>query len=185
MVISTRLLEQIAEAVRGHCAAKGYIRGPNWNPLVPHDSIAALAMARILTGPGRFDHYLAIAPEGHVYGFFFERLGARVLSISVDYPPTRVNLADELAAIRGGRVLLIEDDVVTGISLGLVMTEVASHEPSSVSLYLGRDRESQQLQNVPPQIDRVYLAEDDLEPASRGRYEAEFLEFCRNLGLKQ
>jgi len=79
--------------------------------------------------------------------------------------------------------LLIEDDVVSGISLGLVMKEVARHEPSSVSLYLGREKDSQQLQNVPPQIDRVYLAEDDLDPAGRGQYESEFLEFCRDLGL--
>jgi hypothetical protein len=183
IVVSTRLLERVAETVRGHCAAKGYVRGPNWNPLTPQNSVAALAMARALTGPEGFDHYIAVAPEGHVYGFFFERLGARVLSVSVDYPPTRVESADELSAIRGGRVLLIEDDVVSGISLGLVMKEVARDEPISVSLYLGREKDSQQLQNVPPQIDRVYLAEDDLDPAGRGQYESEFLEFCRDLGL--
>jgi hypothetical protein len=176
------LLEQVAEAVRDYCAAKGYVRGPNWNPLTPQDSVAALAMARGLTGSGAFDHYVAVAPEGHVYGFFFERLGAPVLSILVDYPPTRVESADDLSAIRGGRVLLIEDDVVSGISLDLVMKEVARHEPSSVSLYLGREKNSQQLQNVPPQIDRVYLAEDGLDPAGRGRYESEFFDFFHHFG---
>ena len=75
------------------------------------------------------------------------------------------------------RVLLIEDDVVSGISLDLVMKEIAEHEPSSVSLYLGRQKDSQQLHNIPSQIDRVDLAEDGLDPASRGRYESEYVDF--------
>jgi hypothetical protein len=182
IVVSTQLLEQVAEAVRGHCAAKGYVRGSNWNPLTPQDSVAALAMARHLTGSGSFDHDVAVAPEGYVYGFFFERLGAPVLSIFVDYPPTQVESADDLSAIHGGRVLLIEDDVVSGFSLDLVMKAVARHDPSSVSLYLGRDKDSQQLQNIPTQIDRVNLAEDSLDPAGRGRYESEFFDFFQDLG---
>jgi hypothetical protein len=182
VVVSNRLLELVAEAARGHCAAKGYVRGHNWNPLAPQDSVAALAMASHLTRSEAFDHYIAVAPEGHVYGYFFERLGARVLSIVVDYPPTRVESADDLWAVHGQRVLLIEDDVVSGISLDLVMTEVTRHEPSSVSLYLGREKDSQQLQNIPSQIDRVYLAEDSLDPASRGRYESEFFEFFQHFG---
>ncbi len=181
-MISTQLLESVAELVRGHCAAKGDVKGRNWNPLTPHDSVAALAMARALTSSRAFDHYVAVAPEGHVYGFFFERLGARVLSIFVDYPPTRAESADPLSAVSGGRVLLIEDDVVSGISLDLVMKEVARHGPSSVSLYLGRAKDSQQLENIPRQIDRVYLAEDSLDPVDRGRNESEFIEFFQRIG---
>jgi hypothetical protein len=180
-VLSTLLLGQVGEAVHGHCAAKGYVSGRNWNPLTPHDSVAALAMARYLTGSGAFDHYLAVAPEGHVYGFFFERLGARVLSILVDYPPTRIDSADDLSAVHGQRVLLIEDDVVSGVSLDLVMKELTRHEPRSVSLYLGREKETQQLQNIPPQIDRVYLAEDCLDQADRGRHESQFFDFFESL----
>ena len=83
---------------------------------------------------------------------------------------------DDLSVIQRRRVLLIEDDVVSGISLDLVMKEIMRQEPSSVSLYLGREKDSQQLQNVPPQIDRVYLAEDCLDPAARCQYESEFFE---------
>jgi hypothetical protein len=176
------LLEQVAEAVRGHCAGKGYVTGWNWNPLTPQNSVAALAMARDLTGSGAFDRYLAVAPEGHVYGFFFERLGAQVLSIFVDYPPTRVESPDDLAAVHGQRVLLIEDDVVSGISLDLVMKEVARHHPNSVSLYLGREKDSQQLHNIPSRIGRVYLAEDCLDPAGRERHESEFIDLFQHLG---
>jgi hypothetical protein len=169
------LLEQVAEAVRAHCAAKGHVGGRNWNPLAPYDSVAALAMARHLIGLGAFDQYVAVAPEGNVYGFFFERLEAQVLSVFVDYPPTRVDFVDDLSVVRGRRVLLIEDDIVSGNSLKLVMKELARHEPNSVSLYLGREKDSQQLDNIPSQIDAFYLAEDVLDPASRGRYESDFL----------
>jgi hypothetical protein len=183
IMVSTELLEQVARAVRDHCTAKGYVRGPHWNPLTPQDSVAALGMAWVLTRPERFDHYIAVAPEGHVYGFFFERLGAGVLSVFVDYPPRRVEATDDLSVIRSGRVLLIEDDVVSGISLGLVLKEVARYEPSSVSLYLGREKDSQQLQNIPMQIERVYLAEDEPDLAARDLFESEFLDFCHDLGL--
>jgi hypothetical protein len=181
-MVSQHLLDFIAGEVRRHCAVKGYVSGPNWNPLTPRDSIAALAMARSLLRAGRFDHYLAIAPEGHVYGYFFERLGARVLSVAVDYPPRRAELVDDLSAIRGRRVLLVEDDIISGVSLGLVVSALATYEPRSVSLYLGRDKEDQHLQNVPPSIAEVYLAEDHLDPTERGRYEADLLEFFGRAG---
>ena len=181
-MVSQELLDQIAEDIRGHCAGKGYVSGPNWNPLTPRDSVAALAMARALTQQGRFDAYLAIAPEGHVYGYFFERLGIPVLSVFVDYPPRRVHLVNDLSATRDLRVLLVEDDIVSGVSLELVVRELAIYSPRSVSLYLGREKESQQLQNVSPSITEVFLAEDHLDPAERGRYEAEFVEFFGSLG---
>jgi len=181
-MISQPLLDRVSDNIRGHCAAKGYVRGPNWNPLTPWDSVAALAMARSLRQSGRFDDYVAIAPEGHVYGYFLERLGSRVLSVLVDYPPRRVDLVDDLSAIRGRQVLLVEDDVVSGVSLALVVNTLASYEPRSLSLYLGRGKDSQQLQNVPASIAAVYLSEDHLDPAERRRYEAEFVEFFGNSG---
>jgi hypothetical protein len=180
-MVSTRLLEQVVEAARGHSAAKGFVTGRNWNPLAPQDCVTALAMARTLTASGAFDEYIAIAPEGHVYGFFFERLGTSVLSIFVDYPPTCVELVDDLSVVTGRRVLLIEDDVVSGVSLRLVLNELERHHPRSVSLYLGREKDGQQLQNVPSQINRVYLAEDDLDPASRNRYESAFSDFFQHI----
>src|SRR5262245_28135509 len=73
--------DRVLADVRSHCQAKGYREGPGVNNFIPHDAVAAFAMARSLTGSGLFDHYLAVAPEGHVYGYFFECLGARVLSV--------------------------------------------------------------------------------------------------------
>jgi len=171
------VLDRVAAEICRHCAAKGYVSGPNWNPLTPADSVAALAMARWLVGSRQFDEFVVVAPEGHVYGYFFERLGVRVLSVFVEYPPKSIQLVDDLAAIRGKRVLLIEDDVVSGVSLELVVRELAKFAPLSLSLFLGRDKDSHQLQNVPSAIFRTHLAEDHLDPAERPRFEREFMEF--------
>jgi hypothetical protein len=176
-MVSQRLLDRVAENIRSHCAAKGYVSGPNWNPLTPQDSVAAFAMARWLQQSGRFDDYLAVAPEGHVFGYFFERLGIPMLSAFVEYPPRCVDLVDDCSAIRGRRVLVVEDDIISGVSLALVVSALATYAPRSLSLYLGRDKESQQLENVPELITEVYLAEDHLDPAERGRYDAEFVKF--------
>ena len=75
-MVTQQLLDRVSEDVRRHCAARGYVSGPNWNPLTPRDRVAALAMAKSLVAAQLFDHYLAIAPEGHVYGYFFERAPA-------------------------------------------------------------------------------------------------------------
>ena len=80
-----RIVERVSAQVREHCRARGYKEGPWLNPLVPVDCISAWAMARHLAGAGEIDRYLAVAPEGHVYGFFFEKLGVRVHSVFVDY----------------------------------------------------------------------------------------------------
>jgi hypothetical protein len=77
--------------------------------------------------------------------------------------------------------LLIEDDVVSGMSLQLVFNEVARHTPSSVSLYLGREKASHELQIIPRQIGRVYLAEDCLDRADRARHESDFFDFFESL----
>lgn len=170
------LLDRVAAQAREHCAARGYIRGPNWNPLTPHDPVAALAMARVLVGSKRFDHYVAVAPEGHAYGFFFQRLGVPVGELFVDYPPRRVTGVERLAPVAGGRVLLIEDDVVSGVSLGLVVTAVLQLRPASVAVYLGRRADGQFPGNVPAAVSRVHLAETDLDPADRPRHEADFIQ---------
>lgn len=180
-MVSKELLRRVADEARQHCAAKGYLSGPNWNPLVPYKSVAAFAMAKRLTESGDFDAYVAVAPEGHVYGYFFERFGVRVLSVTVDYPPRVIELGKDLESIRGARVLLLEDDIVSGLTLSMVVQALRQFEPLALSVYLGRDKEGQQLQNVPGTIRRVYLAEDFLEPETYNRYEAEFLKEFRGL----
>jgi hypothetical protein len=177
-MVSQELLERVVADVSRHVRrSKGYEEGPWVNPLAPVDCVAAFSMARLLTKRGLFDLCIAVAPEGHVYGYFFEKLGVPVLSVHVGYPPRRVEVLDDLAVVRGGRVLLLEDDVVSGVTLRLVVDALGPHTPRSLALYLGRRKEDQILENVPPEVRAIYLAEDHLRPAEREKDEAEFAAF--------
>jgi len=180
-MIPKELQARILEDVRRHCEGKGHREGPGVNNFVPHDCVAAFAMARFLVGAGAFDHYVAVAPEGHVYGFFLERLGATVLSMFADYPPTRCESDDDLSVLRGGRVLIVEDDVIGGRTLRLVVGHLGQFAPRSLSLYLGHTKSIQHLQNVPKEITRTYLAEDQLDWGRWDADEKSFVEFFRGL----
>src|SRR5262245_44599967 len=120
-MVPPNLIDRVKEDVKRYVAAKGYGDGPGVNPLVPRDCVAAFAMARLLTEQG-FDHYVSVDPEGLVYGYFCEKLGVRLRSVFVDYPPRRFETRDDLAVIRGRRVLVLEDDVVSGVTLELVQS---------------------------------------------------------------
>ena len=176
-MITKELQDRVLADVRRHCEAKGHREGPGVNNFVPHDCVAAFAMARLLVGSGDFDHHVAVAPEGHIYGYFLERLGARVLSVFADYPPTRCESADDLSVLRGGRVLIIEDDVIGGRTLRLVVGHLKRFLPRSLSLYLGHTRGVQHLENVPAEIETTHLAEDRLDWAGREADERSFAEF--------
>jgi hypothetical protein len=167
--------DRLVAAIAQHCAALGYVDGPNWNPMLPVDPVAAFAMACLLTRSGLFDHVVAVAPEGHVYGYFFERLGVPVLSVFVEYPPQGVILGESIETVRGGRVLLLEDDLVSGTTLRQVVAALGAFAPQSLWLYLGRRKEDQFLDNTPPEIRGVFLAEDCLDPAARAAAERELL----------
>src|SRR5215470_12933307 len=143
-MVPRRILDAVLAEVRRHCLSKGYQEGPGVNNFVPHDAVAAFGMARLLSASG-FDRYLAIAPEGHVYGYFFERLGVPVLSIFTDYPPTQCATDDDLGAVKGQRVLLIEDDVIGGRTLRLVVECLQPFAPQSLALYLGHTKGIQHL----------------------------------------
>ena len=89
-MLSTSLYKWVLTDVRMHCQRKGYREGQRVNYFVPHDCIAAFQMAKLLIISDQFDCYVAIAPEGHVYEYFIESLGVKVLSVHVDYPPTEL-----------------------------------------------------------------------------------------------
>lgn len=69
-----RVLDAVLADVRRHCQAKGYRERAGVNNSVPHDAVAAFGMAKLLANRG-FEHYVAVAPEGHIYGYSFEHLG--------------------------------------------------------------------------------------------------------------
>ena len=107
----------------------------------------------------------------------FELLGATVLSVHVDYPPRRCEVLDDLSVVRDKRVLILEDDVISGVTLGYVVQDIQKFQPRSMDLYLGRPADGQLLKNVDPAIGQTYLAEDHLDSGRRAEYEADFVEF--------
>lgn len=171
------ITDRIREEVHSYCLSKGYQEGNGVNNFVPHDSVAAFQMAKLLTQQEPFEHYISIAPEGYIYSYFFERLGARILSIYTNYPPTRVETKDDLGVIKDAKVLLIEDDIIGGATLRLVVKHLLGYQPQSISLYLGHTKGIQHIQNVPPEITKTFLAEDCLPHSQRLQHEAELIEF--------
>ena len=181
-MISQQLVEKVTSDIRQHVRqSKGYEEGPWVNPLVPVDCVHAFMMARLLVDRKVFDYCVAVAPEGHVYGYFFERLGASVLAVHVDYPPRKCEVLDDLSLFRGRRVLILEDDVVSGLTLRLVVSTLRLYQARSLDLFLGRHRTDQMLENVPPEIGTVYVAEDYLDPRLREDYESSFVTFFSHL----
>jgi hypothetical protein len=177
-MLDPQLAERVTADILRHVrTSKGYEEGGWVNPLVPADPVAVLAMAARLIEESVFDYSVAVAPEGHVYGYFFEQLGATVLSLYVDYPPRRCEVLDDMAAIRDQSVLILEDDVVSGLTLQLVVKMLKRFSPASIDLYLGRRKEDQILENVPSDIRTIYVAEDWLDPAMHREYAARFVEF--------
>lgn len=182
MMVSPEVVERVLAEVDKHVRASEGYETDSWiNPLTPVDSVSAFAMAKILTERRLFDHCVSVAPEGHVYGYFFEKcFGASVLSVHVDYPPRHCRVLDDLSAVRGKRVLILEDDVASGITLGYVVSALDQYKPQSLDLYLGRPKDSQVLDNIDPAIRTVYLAEDYLDPRKRGEYESQFTAFFKD-----
>ena len=172
-MVSRKILDAVRAKVRQHCQDKGYREGVGINNFVPHDAVAAYGMAKLMVVVG-FDRYLAIAPEGHIYGYFFERLGVPVLSVFTDYPATRCTAEDDLRSVAGQRVLLIEDDVFGGLTLRLVVEHLRQFSPRSLALYLGHTKGVQHLRNIPSEIENVYVAEDCLSANSQPLLEQQF-----------
>ena len=178
-MVPQEVLDGVLDEVGTHVReSKGYETESWINPLTPVDSVAAFSMAEVLTERGVFDYCVSVAPEGHVYGFFFEQcFNAAVLSVHVDYPPRRCLVLDDLDCLRGKRVLILEDDVASGTTLRYVVRALQQYEPQSLDLYLGRPKDGQVLEHVDPAIGTVYLAEDYLDPSQREENEARFVAF--------
>jgi len=171
--------QAVCAEIARYCQNKGYCEGPGVNNLVPHDAIAAFGMARYLTSEKNFDYYLAVAPEGHIYGYFFERYGCKTLDVFVPYPPVGLQVNDDLSSIKGKRLLILEDDVMSGKSLQLVVQEVSQHEPAHIELYLGHSKGIQHPENVSNVIEHIYFTEDIYAIHDPIQLEQEFQRFFR------
>ena len=171
----------VYDAVLTYCRSKGGKEGDGVNNFVPHDVVSAYAMAFYLTHPPQFDTLVAIAPEGYIYGYFFSVLGYEPQGLYVDFPPTRYSLLEPEKLKPLQRILLIEDDVIGGTTLQLVVKALQPYYPAKLALYLGHHQGYQHLENIPAQISDIYLAEKTLDDAQYTRYEQEFYRFFEPL----
>jgi hypothetical protein len=137
-------------------------------------------MARYIVQDVGFDHYIVVAPEGHIYGYFFSRIGIQPLSVSVDYPPTKLVGIDDMLQIAGGSVLIIEDDVIGGGTLRITVSELIKCKPHRLSLFLGHSKMFQHFENIPKEIEQVYIAEDRLSKTDYAHREQGFIEEFKN-----
>jgi hypothetical protein len=170
----------VCEDVARYCTGKGYREGVGINNFVPHDAVAAFGMARQLVCEIMFDHYLAVAPEGHIYGYFFERLGCKTTEVYVPYPPVAIRILEDLSVIKNKRILIIEDDIISGRSLQLVVGELLRNKPSEINLFLGHSKGIQHLDNIPLKISRTFIAEDIYACCDPISLEKEFLRYFLN-----
>jgi hypothetical protein len=170
------VLQYVLEKIRDYCHERGALEAPDVNKFVSHDCANAYAMARYLVQHIGFDHYVSVAPEGHTYGYFFSRIGIQPLTVSVDYPPTKLRAIDDLRQITGGTVLIIEDDVIGGGTLRIVASELIKFKPHRLSLFLGHSKVFQHSENIPKEIEQVYIAEDILSKDHYANRELEFIE---------
>ncbi len=175
VTVNSMVLQYVLKSVRDYCHEMGVVEAPGINNLVPHDCINAYSMARYLVQEVGFSHYISVAPEGHIYGYFFKRIGIHPLAISVDYPPTRATTLDDLMQIAGGTVLIIEDDVIGGGTLRIVVSELLKFKPRRLSLFLGHSKMFQHIENIPTEIESIYIAEDNLSPDDYEHREREFI----------
>lgn len=177
-MVPQQIIERVIADVGRHVrSSKGYEVESFVNPLTPVDSVAAFAMAQLLTETNAFDVCVSVAPEGHVYGYFFQLFAAPILSVHVDYPPRRCEILDDLEIICGKRVLILEDDVASGTTLRHVVNTLLEYEPQSIDLFLGRRKDSQILDAIHPAINKVFLAEEHLDAGRREQYEMNFVRF--------
>jgi hypoxanthine phosphoribosyltransferase len=158
----TNILKQVAEALLKRNASDYYDKY-EIEQHVRHFSdhpIEALATARAAVNDDQNDIGVVIGPEGFMYASMFSLLGFPLVNIHIDeYCKTEdrpYKELDDISCIKGKRVLLIEDDVVTGKTLEKALSKIEAYSPSEVSVYLGTRRDKQKLENVPKQIRRVY-----------------------------
>jgi hypoxanthine phosphoribosyltransferase len=167
------LLERIASRSLDK-ELKKYIAGmDNVDPhrALFYDLALSFSVISKLLRSNEYDEIVAVGPEAFSYAYLFELAGKKVLKLHVDeYDKTRdrpYRELDDLSQIKGKRVLLLEDDVVTGRTLEKVIAELKKHSPQSFSLFLGIPAGRQMLENIPQDMKMTYLVKSELTEEER------------------
>jgi hypothetical protein len=151
------------------------------NPHYPSNPLAAFNAAQKAVKEG-FDMVLIVGPEGFAYEPYFHDLGVPTVAVNIpesgENEPRTIALLDDLTALQGKKVLVVEDDVRTGATLQKLLEHLQPHNPAGLGLYLGQPEQFQRVTNIPQSFEKTYLAEDS---ATAGK---EFSEYLESRGLK-
>lgn len=154
------------------------------NPHIQDSPVLAFQAAERAVKKG-YDVALIVGPEGFAYEPYFTDLGLSTMAINIPESepgePRSIQVFDDLKALAGKRVLVVEDDVRTGATLKKVLEAVQTHAPAQLGLYLGQ-RESYQLKkNIPAEFTDVFAAGENTTSEAAGK---EFQHFLEARGLK-
>ena len=151
------------------------------NPHYPSNPLAAFNAAQKAVREG-FDIILIVGPEGFAYEPYFQDLGMPTVAVNIpesgENEPRTIKLFEDLTALQGKKVLVVEDDIRTGATLQKLLEHLQPHNPASLGLYLGQPEQFQKVTNIPPSFEKIYLAEDS---PSAGK---DFAEYLKSKNLK-
>lgn len=135
----------------------------------PHSMTSSFVNAQQALAKGRYSVVLIVGPEGFAYEPLFRDIGRdlRLRVVSVNIPEADFNgersiqVLDDLKALEGQRVLVVEDDVQSGATLRKLLEHVTPHRPAFLGLYLGSEPHYQMRENIPPEFKSVYARKRD------------------------
>lgn len=166
----------------GQAATAARKRGVD-NPHIQESPALAFQAAERAVKKG-FDVALIVGPEGFDYEPYFTDLGLPTIAINIPESapgePRSLQIFDNLKALKGKRVLVVEDDVRTGATLQKVLEAVQAHAPSQLGLYLGQREAYQLKKNIPVEFTDVFAAGEHTTPEVAGK---EFQQFLESRGL--
>lgn len=173
----SQLIKKVTDEVITFCHQKGYEEKEGVNNFVPHDTVCSFGMAKQILALKEYDLFISVAPEGYIYSYFFELQGVSTIEVFVDYPPVNLRSPDDLSIIEGKKILIIEDDIIGGATVRLILKELEQYKPAELGLYLGHNKGFQKIENIPCSIEKTFIAEDFFDCSTMIETENGFVEF--------
>lgn len=163
------------------------------NEHIPHDYLASFETAVSAAKEG-YDYALIVGPEGLAYAPMFLDLGIpiKVVNIPESTGSKRSFKAFfKMRELKNKRVLVVEDDIHTGLTLKKLLEKFGKNTPAKLGLFLGSNPYHQWEYNIPPEFQHIHMTSrhDRRSPEEGARIflthlqEREFLFQSTPLGL--
>src|SRR3989338_1829696 len=153
-----------------------------YNPHDPNNPLGAFSAARRAVKKG-FNVALIVGPEGFGYEPYFLDLGMPTVAVNIpesgEGETRTIKLFDDLSALRGKKVLVVEDDIRTGATLQKLLEQIKPNEPAELDLYLGQSINYQKIENIPEDFTDTFVVKTDTVTAG-----IEFRDYLKSRGLK-